>query len=66
MIKCKIRRDKSCRIKARGTTREICSETLYIIQEIWSEIKKKDENTAEQFRRDIIAAILDPNSPIFK
>lgn len=66
MIECKIRRDKNCRIKANGTPREICSETLYIVQAIFAEIKKNDENAAERFRRDFIAAMIDPNSPIFK
>lgn len=66
MIECKIRRDKKCRIKANGTPRDLCAETLYFLNEMYTEIKNKDAAEAIKFRNTILAAMIDPKSPIFK
>jgi hypothetical protein len=66
MIECKIRRDKNCRIKTNGTLAEVTSEILFLIQTIHGNIKNENEKAADEFRRNLIASMIDPNSPIFK
>lgn len=66
MIECKIRRDKNCRVKASGTPKDLTSELLYLIHEMYNGIKKENEPLADEFRRNLIGTMIDPNSPIFK
>lgn len=66
MIKCKIHRGKTCHIQANGAAQDITSELLFLIQTIHGNIKKENEKVADEFRRNLIAAMIDPNSPIFK
>lgn len=68
MIKCKILRgeNKNCHIEVKGTAPDIATELLFLIQTIHGNIKKDNEKIADEFRRNLIAAMIDPNSPIFK
>jgi len=66
MIKCKIHRDKNCHIVASGSPKDLTSEILFLIQTMHGETKKENPQLADEFRRNLIAAMIDPNSPIFK
>lgn len=65
MIKCNIHpRKKIFKIKAKGTPKDLTKETLAIICEMYSQIKKVDEPSAEKFRSVLFALLIDPNSPV--
>ena len=66
MIKCNVSREKNCKIKANGTPAEIASEALFIIHSLYDGLRNENVNAADEFRRTLIAAMIDPNGPIFK
>lgn len=58
MIKFNIDReseDSSCEIK--GTTMELCMETIFMIRQIYIGIKEKDEYAASRFKRTLVELI---------
>lgn len=58
MIKFNIDReseDSSCEIK--GTTMELCMETIFMIRQIYVGIKEKDEYAASRFKRTLVELI---------
>lgn len=58
MIKFNIDReseDSSCEIK--GTTMELCMETIFMIRQIYVGIKEKDEYAASRFKRTVVELI---------
>ena len=66
MIKCKIMRDKSVKVEASGTAKDLMVETLALIKNIANEINKKSPEAAYEYRRTLIGVLLDPNSPVWK
>ena len=58
MIKFNIDReseDSSCEIK--GTTMELCMETIFMIRQVYIGIKEKDEYAASRFKRTLVELI---------
>lgn len=66
MIKCKVTKGKTVRIKAKGTPADITAEFLAITSEIYHQMKEVNESAAEKFRTTYFAAVVDPDSPVFK
>ena len=58
MIKFNIDRennDSSCELK--GTTMELCMETIFMIRQVYIGIKEKDEYAASRFKRTLVELI---------
>lgn len=66
MIKCTIRSGKKSLVKADGDFNTLTHETMLIAREIYQEMKKENEDAAEEFRQLLFAFLIDPNSPMFK
>lgn len=66
MIKCKAKRGKYAKVKTKGTAHDVSVEILAIIKTAYMEIHKQNPNIASEFRRTLIAGMLDPKSPVFK
>ena len=66
MLKCKVNRKKNfCMVKAGGELRYILTETLGIISTVYCELKKQNPEFAEEYKRTLQAAMIDPKSPVF-
>lgn len=66
MLKCKIKRDRIIRVKAKGTAQDLMVETAAVIHNIYTNIKKIDQNAADGYKNHLIGLLLDPNSPVWK
>lgn len=66
MIKCTIKFGKNSRVKADGTLDTLTRETMLVISQIYTGLKKENEDAAEEFRKQLFAFLIDPNSPLFK
>lgn len=67
MIKCKIDRKKnSCKVTAGGELNYIVTESIGLIATIHEGIKEKNPEAADEYKRLIQAAVIDPQSPLFK
>lgn len=66
MIKCHIKRGGKIKISANGPAKDLVPETLLIIQQIYRGIKRDNPEVADVYRRAIIGATLDPDSPVWK
>ena len=67
MIKCKINKKRNLvRVRATGSLADIEAESIAFIKTLYTELKNRNGEAADDFRRTMAAAILDPNSPVFK
>ncbi len=66
MIKCKVTKRKTIKVKAKGTPADITTEFLAITSEIYHQMKNVNEPAAEQFRLTLFASVVDRDSPVFK
>ena len=67
MLKCKIDKTKdSIKVKAGGTLSALMNETMTLIKIIYENMKKQNPEVADEYKRTLQAAIIDPNSPLFK
>ena len=67
MIKCNVNKEKDrIKVKANGTAKTINIELMALIKELYRGIKSEDEIVAGVFREVLIAALLDPTSPIWE
>ena len=66
MIKCHMDRDKGrVEIAAGGSLKNIGTELMAIMHECYIGIKENSPESADEFKRVIIAATIDPASPIW-
>lgn len=66
MIKCKVTKSKTIRVKAKGTPADITAEFLAITSEIYHQMKNVNEPAAEKFKLTVFASVVDHDSPVFK
>lgn len=67
MLKCRINRAKGpVRVKASGDLNTITVEVMALIKEVNQGISQKNPEAGCVFRNKLIAAILDPASPLWK
>ena len=66
MIKCKAKRGKYAKVKTKGTAHDVSVEILAIIKTAYMEIYKQNPRIADEFKRTLMAGMLDPKSPVFK
>lgn len=66
MIKCKIERGGVVQTKAKGTGKDLMLETLALVALVYRNIKKQDPEVAEAYKRDIMANIINPKSPVWE
>ena len=66
MIKCTIKSQGTVRVRAEGTPQDITNETLVLIKEVLRGLSKQDPELAKECRNVMVAALLDPNSPLWK
>lgn len=66
MLKCKVRRKGSCRVKATGTAQDLMVETAAVIKEIHNGISRENAMAASEYKMKLIGVLLDPNSPVWK
>ena len=67
MLKLRIDRKKDyVRVKAKGKLQEITTETQMAVKMVFLSLHEQNPAIADEFRRNMIAAMIDPNSPIFK
>ena len=67
MIKCKIDRAKGpVQIKTKGDLRTITVEVLALFKEIHHGIQQQNPEAAREFKNNVIGAMLDPRSPLWK
>ena len=67
MLKCKIDREKgTAKVQAKGTQGSVRTETLVIIKEIHKAIHAQNPQAADEYKRTIIGALIDPKSPVWK
>ena len=66
MIKVKINKSKRIFIEADGTAHDLMIETAAIIGLVYSAIRKKNKESAETFKNNLIGVLLDPETPVWK
>lgn len=66
MLKCKVRRKGSIRVKATGTAQDLMVETAAVIKEIHNGISRENAMAASKYKMALIGTLLDPNSPVWK
>ena len=67
MLKCNINKEKNrVRIKANGTPHVLMVEAACLIGDIYHHIHAKAPDAAKQFRSELLVALLDPESPVWK
>lgn len=67
MIKCNVNKEKDhIKVKIEGTAHTINIELMALIKGVYRGIKSGNEHAAEVFREVLIAALLDPASPIWE
>lgn len=65
MLKCRIKRGGTVWVSAKGTCYDLRTETLFLIQQVYRNIKDQNPEAAEQYRTSIIGCLLDPKSPVW-
>lgn len=66
MIKCKIKKGGTVRVKATGTAQDMMVETATLIQEIHRNIAKTNPEAAKGYKLHLLGLLLDPKSPVWK
>lgn len=66
MLKCKVKRSGTIRVKATGTVRDLLAETAAAIHEVHNGINKTNQEAANEYRLRLIGLLLDPDSPVWK
>lgn len=66
MLKCKVRRKGSIRVKATGTAQDLMVETAAVIKEIHNGISRENAMAASKYKMALIGTLLDPDSPVWK
>ena len=66
MLKAIVTKNKSIRVRTKGNLGDITVETLAVLKEIYKGIKAQNEEAAKEFRLNMVASLLDPNSPVWK
>lgn len=67
MIKCKLdNKKKYVKIKAQGTPGELAKDTMVLIMLNYEQLKIKNPEAADEYKKLLQAAIIDPKSPLFK
>ena len=66
MLKAIVTNKKSIRVVTKGNLGDITVETLAVIKEIYKGVKGQNEAAAKEFRRNVVAGLLDPNSPVWR
>ena len=66
MIKAGVNREKGLvRLKCKGTGEVLTTEIIALIKAMYLELKRQNEDAADVFRRCVIAAAIDPDSPMW-
>lgn len=67
MIKAKLNKKKGTgSVYRTGPASEITAEALTILKIVYLNIRMKDKDAADAFKRTIIGAVLDPKSPVWE
>lgn len=66
MLKCKIKRKGTIRVKATGTAQDLMVETAAAIHEVYAGIKKENREAADGYKNQLLGLLLDPNSPVWE
>ena len=67
MLKCKLNSENGfVKVKARGTPRELASETMALMKIVYNNLAEQTMAAANEYMRTIQASVLDPKSPVFK
>ena len=66
MLKCKIKKGGTVRVKASGTAQDLMVETGALIQEVYRNIRKQNPVAAKGYRSHLLGLLLDPKSPVWK
>lgn len=66
MIKCNIKRGGKAKISANGPAKDLFSETMLLVQEVYRGIKKTNPEAADAYRDAIILTAMAPNSPVWE
>ena len=67
MIKCKIDSNKNyIKLKAKGTPDELAKDAVALIMVSYNNLKNQNPKAANEYKRLIQAAVIDPQSPTFK
>ena len=66
MLKCNIKKGRTLRVKASGTSHELAVETAAMIETIYQQIYKANPVEANNYKLKLIGVLLDPASPVWK
>ena len=66
MIKCKIKKGGTVRVKASGTAQDMMAETAALIQEVHRSINEQNPEAAKGYKLHLLGLLLDPKSPVWK
>lgn len=66
MLKCKIKRSGTIRVKANGSVQDLLVETAAAIHEVHNGINKTSQEAAKEYKLRLIGLLLDPDSPVWK
>ena len=66
MLKCKIKKGGTIRVKATGTAKDIMAETCAMIQEIYRNINRQNPEAAKGYKNSLVVTLLRADSPVWK
>lgn len=66
MLKCKVSKLKNVvRIKAKGTAKDLLTETTMVICTVYQGVKETSPEAAAAYKNMLIGVLLDPESPVW-
>lgn len=65
MLRCEIGKGIQGKMLLHGSGNEITNDVLNIIKTIFNSFQRKSPARAERFRAELLAFLIDPQSPIF-
>lgn len=66
MIKYKISHQNRIRVKTRGTLNDLATESLLLVGIVYRNLLDMSPKAADEYKQNMIASMIDPNSPVFK
>ena len=66
MIKCKIKRGGTVRVKAYGTPHDLMLETGVLIQDIFQNVYQQSPEAAKEYKARLLGMLLHPKTPVWK
>lgn len=66
MLKCKIKKGGTLRVKASGTAEDLMLETCAMIQDVYEGIKRQNPEAAKGYKNHLIVMLLNADSPVWK